>query len=750
MSSSSSTGPVVTVVGVVTACLLAALPSAGAAQAAETAPLAGAVTVTATSSGPRAIADPPPDLPSGRTSGPTAGRQDGATPSVASYPLDQTFSLHSLPTATRTIYLDLDGMVISGTRWNSAGDGHPALAGGSQPGWSTDASPAFSDAERTLVQDVWQAVAEDYAPFGVDVTTEPPAAARLDRSNAADQEYGVTALVTGSASGGARSTADDQLCGGSCGGLAYNGVFSLASTGTASHAAWQPAFVFADQLGDDAHAIADAVSHEVGHNLGLDHDGTSKAAYYLGQGAWGPVMGSPSNYPITQWSRGEYADANQTQDDVAIIGAAGGATTRADEAGSTVPTAAALPAASGAPRATGIISSAGDVDVFALGTCSGPVSVSANPAAAFSPDVDLSLTVLDSSGAVITGPHDTPTTRTSRTVAAGLGATASYDAGGGRPLWVAVDGVGSGSASGMGYSDYGSLGRYLVTVSGLCSGSAGAPGAPATATAVASGTSLTVAWTPPVSSGSSAVASYAVSLSPGSVERQLGPDARMTAFTGLAPGQTYTATVMAYNATVPGIPRSAVAVVPAVVPGAPTAVTATATADGTATVTWGAPIDDGGDAVTGYRFVLAGLLEREVDTSVEELAISGLAAGQSVVVSIQARNDAGLGPAAGASVTVPAAAAGAATGHLRLLTRPVVTGAGRIGSAVRVSRGTWSRSVTLRYQWYAGRTPVKRATRASFRPTAKLAGRVLSVRVTATAPGSPPVVVTVAGRKVGR
>ena len=37
MSSSSSTGPVVTVVGVVTACLLAALPSAGAAQAAETA-----------------------------------------------------------------------------------------------------------------------------------------------------------------------------------------------------------------------------------------------------------------------------------------------------------------------------------------------------------------------------------------------------------------------------------------------------------------------------------------------------------------------------------------------------------------------------------------------------------------------------------------------------------------------------------------------------------------------------------------
>jgi hypothetical protein len=33
--------------------------------------------------------------------------------------------------------------------------------------------------------------------------------------------------------------------------------------------------------------IADAVSHEVGHTLGLSHDGGPTSNYYSGQGDWG-------------------------------------------------------------------------------------------------------------------------------------------------------------------------------------------------------------------------------------------------------------------------------------------------------------------------------------------------------------------------------------------------------------------------------------------------------------------------------
>jgi hypothetical protein len=38
-----------------------------------------------------------------------------------------------------------------------------------------------------------------------------------------------------------------------------------------------------------AAAAAAAVTAEVGHTMGLDHDGTTTVAYYNGQGDWAPV-----------------------------------------------------------------------------------------------------------------------------------------------------------------------------------------------------------------------------------------------------------------------------------------------------------------------------------------------------------------------------------------------------------------------------------------------------------------------------
>src|SRR4030095_5463619 len=59
----------------------------------------------------------------------------------------------------------------------------------------------------------------------------------------------------------------------------------------------------------------------------------SGTQYFAGQGSgnvsWAPIMGVGYYNNVTQWSKGEYPDANQTQDDVAII--TGKLTTRADD-----------------------------------------------------------------------------------------------------------------------------------------------------------------------------------------------------------------------------------------------------------------------------------------------------------------------------------------------------------------------------------------------------------------------------------
>ena len=56
-------------------------------------------------------APPRPRLDSGSLAG-------GALIEVAPFPLEDTFFLHSLPGATKTIYLDFDGHLTRDTQWN--------------------------------------------------------------------------------------------------------------------------------------------------------------------------------------------------------------------------------------------------------------------------------------------------------------------------------------------------------------------------------------------------------------------------------------------------------------------------------------------------------------------------------------------------------------------------------------------------------------------------------------------------------
>jgi hypothetical protein len=237
---------------------------------------------------------------------PLTTQEENAMPADAGAPdpvdLDQFLSLHSRPGAPRIILLDFTGHSTSDTAWN-AGAGRPTTI--VTPPYDIDGNPSiFSPTERANIVAIWRAVAEDFAAFDVDVTT-----AELDPStelplNLADR--GVRAAIGG-------SSFDWYGSVGSVGGIAYINVFGKPFYG--------PVFVFPAQLGGGGNPkfIWEAISHEVGHALGLHHDGTVTSPYYPGHENWAPIMGTSYYRPISQWSKGEYPGANQSEDDLAIM-----------------------------------------------------------------------------------------------------------------------------------------------------------------------------------------------------------------------------------------------------------------------------------------------------------------------------------------------------------------------------------------------------------------------------------------------
>jgi len=96
-----------------------------------------------------------------------------------------------------------------------------------------------------------------------------------------------------------------------CGGIAWLNVFG--------NNYYQPSYTFNEGSGNNAMTI----SHEVGHNMGLHHDGTSTTGYYGGHGSgetgWGSIMGVPFGDSMVTWSKGEYPDANNQEDNYQII-----------------------------------------------------------------------------------------------------------------------------------------------------------------------------------------------------------------------------------------------------------------------------------------------------------------------------------------------------------------------------------------------------------------------------------------------
>lgn len=378
--------------------------------------------------------------------------QAGA-PEAGAFPPGETFTLHSRPGSNRVIYLDFTGEAnITGTAWNA----YSGMSSFTALPFSLDGdTTTFSPAEHAYIQQVWQWVAEDYAPFDVDVTTEDPGTAAITRSSAGDTTYGTRVMLT-------HDNGWLQDCG--CGGIAYVGVFNHHSSGTYNHAYYQPAWVYAIW---DAKTAAEGASHEAGHNLGLQHQGYVSGGaiqgYYTGHGAWAPIMGVGYYRPVTQWSASEYQNASTpqggTQDDLARIAQYGLSVVPDDHAG-TLST-AATPIADGTDQRTGVISSSSDADVFRFTTAGGPTQISAAPAAA-GPNLDAELTLFDAGGTTVAASNPSSAI-VSAVVASGLNASIEEDLPAGT-YYARVRGSAQGNPLSTGYSTYGSLGAYTLSV----------------------------------------------------------------------------------------------------------------------------------------------------------------------------------------------------------------------------------------------------------------------------------------------
>ncbi|MFO1477592.1 MAG: M12 family metallo-peptidase [Verrucomicrobiota bacterium] len=391
-----------------------------------------------------------------------------AAASVPATPFPSGLVFHSRPGSANRIFLNFTGKTVTGTAWNSSlgRSSIPAVAFSLDSDFTT-----FSDAEQQAIKYVWLRVAEDYAPFDVDVTTEPPGTLTATTAEA---------LIT-------RNTDNDGNANPSstAGGVAYVSVF-----GSGSYGNYRPAWIYYNNLANAESYIAEAASHEIGHNLGLSHDGkTDGTEYYSGHGSgdisWGPIMGTGYNRNVSQWSKGDYYLANNTQDDLATIAAHLGY--REDDRGDTIASASPLVVTGGTnivstrpdtdpwnahPENKGVLEQTADVDVFSFSTGTGSVRLSVNPwlmpSGTRGGNLDVLLELHDSGGALMA--TNNVATATGATIQTNLASGHYY-------LFVRSTGTGDPmSSTPSGYTVYASRGQYFISGS-IAPGAA--PAAPA-------------------------------------------------------------------------------------------------------------------------------------------------------------------------------------------------------------------------------------------------------------------------------
>jgi titin len=129
------------------------------------------------------------------------------------------------------------------------------------------------------------------------------------------------------------------------------------------------------------------------------------------------------------------------------------------------------------------------------------------------------------------------------------------------------------------------------------------PGVPTSFVGVSGNGFIACTWVAPANNGGSPITGYEVSSDGGGTWGHIG-NATSYTFTDLTNGTLYSLQVRAVN----DVGASAAATTtgtPVTVPGTPTSLSATP-GDTAVTLTWVAPADDGGTAITGYEYSLDG------------------------------------------------------------------------------------------------------------------------------------------------
>jgi hypothetical protein len=296
----------------------------------------------------------------------------------------QEFNLNSLPGAPHTLFLDFNGHFQAESMFDAAGfGGYKNIL---TPAYNTDSDPyTFSPSEQNDIRTIWALVAEDFAPFNINVTTVDPDPGRFrPNSNYLRVVISGDKDFTGSGLAGA---AEKDWTG------AYN---AYADDG-------DPNVVYAFQKAKNGvnfnfRLLAEACSHEAAHAFGVDHYDPNNSSTFRAA-----IMEEDS---ASQAERGVWFG-----DDMEIIASSdNGFGFRADDFANSFAGAGGMTVTNAGLYTRGLINWHTDVDMFRFETGGGSVNIKLDlphdPFLSGVPNLDAKLSLYNANGGHIATVDD--------------------------------------------------------------------------------------------------------------------------------------------------------------------------------------------------------------------------------------------------------------------------------------------------------------------------------------------------------